>query len=92
MQAVLRHPYIAMSATINGSISGSRLINDVILLFILFLRACFKSSDLSLRSRRQRKAWGVSPRSTVVEATKPTEWATARKAAARFTGLMELQT
>jgi len=41
---------------------------------------------------RQHKAWGVSPRSTVVKDSKPTKWATARKAAARFTGLMALQT
>jgi len=40
---------------------------------------------MSLRSRRQHKAWGVSPRRMVVKDPKPTKWATA---VARFTGLM----
>src|SRR5215813_327460 len=40
-------------------------------------RPCFKSSDLSLRSRRQHKAWGVSPRRLVIKGLKPTKWATA---------------
>jgi hypothetical protein len=34
----------------------------------------------------------VSSRSAVVKDPKPTKWATAMKAAARFTGLMALQT
>jgi hypothetical protein len=56
------------------------------------LRAWFKSSDLSLRSRRQHKDWGVSPRGSLVKHSKPMKWATVLKAAARSTGLMAFQT
>src|SRR5215510_15435786 len=38
---------------------------------------CFKTFALSLRSRRQHKAWGVSPRRKVVKSSEPTKLATA---------------
>src|SRR5262249_20163379 len=41
------------------------------------IRSWFNSSDLSLRSRRKNKAWGVSPRRAVIKGLEPTKWATA---------------
>src|SRR5215470_12381812 len=38
---------------------------------------CFKTFALSLRSRRQHKAWGVSPRKKIVKRSEPAKWATA---------------
>src|SRR6266498_2457533 len=38
---------------------------------------CFKTFALSLRSRRQHKAWGVSPRRGAAKRSEPTKWATA---------------
>src|SRR6266542_798184 len=43
----------------------------------LFGVLCFKTFALSLRSRRQHKAWGLSPRRTIVKRSEPTKWATA---------------
>jgi hypothetical protein len=48
-----------------------------LLQLVTILSACFKSFDLSLRSRRKHEAWGVSPRRAVVKDPKPTKWATA---------------
>src|SRR6266542_6755581 len=43
----------------------------------LFDILCFKIFALSLRSRRQHEAWGVSPRRAAAKRSEPTEWATA---------------
>ena len=43
----------------------------------LFDVLCFKTFALSLRSRRQHKAWGVSPRRAAAKRSEPTKWATA---------------
>src|SRR6266536_2618990 len=43
----------------------------------MFDISCFKTFALSLRSRRQHKAWGVSPRRAAAKRSEPTKWATA---------------
>ena len=53
---------------------------------VLYLRSYLRSSALSLRSRRQHIAWGASPSRRGSGTIKPTQWAAATGAVARYTG------